>query len=491
MNEIVEGRDCRHGSRRMKHGLALVLCLAGLLLDRNVALGATVDGTVDPPLIINADLSVSDVGDGTLKIINGGTVTSGQGRIGTEALSTGVATVDGTGSTWTNSNVLYVGQGGDGTLAISNGGAASNGRGAIGETAGGTGAATVDGADSRWTNSGDLAVGFAGDGTLTIGNGGAVSNLSGQIGLDAGSTGAAKVDGTGSTWINNSALSVGPGGEGTLTISGDGTVLVGGGTGMVDLATNADAIGTLNIGAGGAAGVLDAAGVAGGDGTATLNFDHTDAAYVFTNDGTAGGTAIDITGSTAVNQIGTGTTILTGNNTYTGATTVNSGTLRVDGSVTSAVSVNAGGTLGGVGTVGNVTLNTGAFVAPGDSPGTLNGAGLTWNGGGALNVQLGATNSTTDSDLLVLTGGLTKGTVGTYTFHFSDGTGAPTLDTTYTLITFSGPTSFVPSDFAYDYSGTDPTLDGTFAIVALGGGRSALQFTSTTTPVKLQSFTVD
>src|SRR3546814_8089672 len=70
----------------------------------------------------------------------------------------------------------------------------------------------------------------------------------------------------------------------------------------------------LNIGAGGAAGILNTAAVNGGSGAAILNFNHSDAAYYFTDDGTATGAAVTITGSTAVKQIGTGTTILTGAN---------------------------------------------------------------------------------------------------------------------------------------------------------------------------------
>jgi autotransporter-associated beta strand protein len=39
-----------------------------------------------------------------------------------------------------------------------------------------------------------------------------------------------------------------------------------------------------------------------------------------------------ISGSGAVNQIGSGTTILTATNTYTGGTTISGGVLQVDGS---------------------------------------------------------------------------------------------------------------------------------------------------------------
>ena len=56
-------------------------------------------------------------------------------------------------------------------------------RGTLGFDAGATGAATVDGAGSTWTNSCDLYVGDSGDGTLTIRNGGAVSNGIGSLGI--------------------------------------------------------------------------------------------------------------------------------------------------------------------------------------------------------------------------------------------------------------------------------------------------------------------
>ena len=58
----------------------------------------------------------------------------------------------------------------------------------------GTGTVTVDGAGSSWTNSGSLFVGYSGTGTLTIANGGAVSAASGmQIALNLGSTGTLNI----------------------------------------------------------------------------------------------------------------------------------------------------------------------------------------------------------------------------------------------------------------------------------------------------------
>ncbi|HSC12596.1 MAG TPA: hypothetical protein VLC97_16605 [Rhodanobacteraceae bacterium] len=188
---------------------------------------------------------------------------------------------------------------------------------------------------------------------------------------------------------------------------------------------------------------------------------------------------------------GAGTLTLSGTNTYGGSTTVNAGTLIVDGSIVTPVTVNSGATLGGTGTITNaVTVNSAGMIAPGDSPGTLNAGSLTLNGDVAFAFQLGATASASDTDLLALSGALTKGTPGTVTFHFTDGNGAPTLDTTYTLITFTEPTNFSVSDFLFDYAGANPTLVGTFALAGTGSALS-LQFTPITTPVRLQSFDVE
>ena len=60
-------------------------------------------------------------------------------------------------------------------------------------------------------------------------------------------------------------------------------------------------------------------------------------------------------------------------NTYTGATNVNGGTLIVNGdiSTSSLTTVASGATISGSGTVGALTVSTGGFINPGNSPGTL------------------------------------------------------------------------------------------------------------------------
>ena len=98
---------------------------------------------------------------------------------------------------------------------------------------------------------------------------------------------------------------------------------------------------------------------------------------------------------------------------------------------------------------------------------------LLWNGGAAFGVQLGATASTTDSDLLALSGTLSKGSSGSFVFHFSDGNGPPAPEVTYTLISFGSSSGFSASDFSFDYTGAKGALSGTFTLTP-----TALLFTT-------------
>ena len=165
---------------------------------------------------------------GTLLVSDGGKVTSGSGMIAVDQTfddaDIGTATVDGFGSSWTNAGKLTVGGGGTATLIVRNGGLVSNTAGVLGSDAGSQGTATIDGLNSIWANSGDLSVGSSGSGTMSIWNHGAVSNDTGYIGLKSGSTGVVTVDGAGSTWTNNGALYVATAGAGTLTVQNGGAV---------------------------------------------------------------------------------------------------------------------------------------------------------------------------------------------------------------------------------------------------------------------------
>ncbi|MEX2310757.1 MAG: PEP-CTERM sorting domain-containing protein [Pirellulales bacterium] len=181
------------------------------------------------------DFNVGRDGTGTLHIKNGGEVESTSAIIGFHTGSVGAATVEGAGSTWTNNGPsLIVGFAGTGALNILAGGDVTNGNGFIGSAGAAVGNVTVNGNGSTWTNSGEVRVG---SGALNITSGGAVSSTSGYVNLvdgDPGQSSAATVDGPGSTWTSGDILSIagllcpdcGDLGEitGTLTVQNGGDV---------------------------------------------------------------------------------------------------------------------------------------------------------------------------------------------------------------------------------------------------------------------------
>jgi len=121
----------------------------------------------------------------------------------------------------------------------------------------------------------------------------------------------------------------------------------------------------------------------------------------------------EITGNLAVTKTGGGTQVLGGANTYTGTTRINAGTLAVTGSLLSSgtVLVNDGGSLSGSGSVGAVTLASGSFLKPGNSPGTLTAASSIWEGGSTyswetLSIPSAGKVAGTDWDLFSVTGAL-------------------------------------------------------------------------------------
>jgi fibronectin-binding autotransporter adhesin len=357
------------------------------------------------------NLTVGDAGTGSLLIEAGGTVRNQHGFIGNEEGSAGKAVVTGEGSAWISDGGLWVGNAGSGVLEVRDGGVVGSIEGVVGNV--GDGTVLVDGAGSRWDIGGTLAVGNLGSGQVTLGNGGVVTSMYGAIGSQGQEHNTVLVQGAGSSWTGMEDLYVGLEGNAALTIADGGRVEVKAGTLDTDVVLGGygGSTGILNIGAGGAAGVLDAATVTSGEGTAILNFNHDEANYAFTNDGTAGGTAVLIDGTTTVNQIGTGTTVLTGAHTYTGATNINAGTLLVEGSLgNTATNVADGGTLGGSGSIaGAVTVADGGILAPGSSAGTLTVGSLSLSSGSTLDYELGRAGAIGGgvNDLIEVTGNLT------------------------------------------------------------------------------------
>jgi len=319
-------------------------------------------------------LQVGAYGKGQL-FISGGKVTDVFGILGVVAGSSGTATVS--GGVWENGNSLYVGSSGSGTLLVT-GGTVSDVNGFVGALAGSSGTAVVTG--GQWRSSDTLLVGSSGTGGLSI-SGGNVSDAYGVVGQNAGSKGV--VDVIGGSWTTGTSLFVGQSGQGTLNLSYGGTVAVGEGSGRIYLGLTAGSQGTLNIGAGGAAGTLAAGAIEGGAGAGVVNFNHTGNFDL----------GASMQGVLTVNQL-LGTTILSGTSTYTGDTNVLGGALIVDGKLgNTAVDVHAGATLGGNGSIGGVVmlLDSGT-LAPGDvlpgSVGELSVGSLLLGGVGATGTTL-------------------------------------------------------------------------------------------------------
>jgi autotransporter-associated beta strand protein/T5SS/PEP-CTERM-associated repeat protein len=325
--------------------------------------------------------------------------------------------VDGVGSKWTNLTSLNVGYfspdpvnapfgpgASTGAVNISNGGQVSAPSTNIGMLPDGGGGAidriSVSGTGSSLQASGMLAVGLFGTGDLTVSAGATVASGNGIIGyssaapgdltqsglglldtsgLGANSVGTVTITGAGSTWTTDSLIVgdntstdtsgtfTGIGGgtaSGTLTVANGGAVSS---TSAIQVALNAGATGTINIGAAdgqaaAAPGTISAPAIVFGAGTGTIVFNHTSTNYVF---------AVPIQGPGSV-IVDSGTTIFTANNTYTGPTTINGGTLEVDGTIanSSGVTVNAGGTLSGTGTVDpptTTTIMSQGTLAPGNA----------------------------------------------------------------------------------------------------------------------------
>ena len=191
-------------------------------------------------------------------------------------------------------------------------------------------------------------------GTLQLGDGGTTGGILGDV-TDNGNLSFDRSDAVTFPGLISGAGSVSQIGSGTTILTADNTYT--GGTTI--------AAGTLQLGDGGRTGSIL------GDVTdnGTLAFDRSDTMTF----------AGVISGSGAVTQIGSGTTILTADSPYTGGTIVSDGALVVgDLAHPSAalsgggpILVQSGGTLGGYGSVTGPTVNNGVIAAGSAAPGFL------------------------------------------------------------------------------------------------------------------------
>jgi T5SS/PEP-CTERM-associated repeat protein/autotransporter-associated beta strand protein len=475
------------------------------------------------------DLTVGDNGPGTLTITSGALVSDSNGLIGNGTDSSGMATVSGAGSTWTSTGTLIVGGSGTGTLLITNGGAvssvSSNYGGTIGYSLGSSGMVTVTGSGSIWTNDG-LDVGFEGAATLLISNGGTVSDVNydnddynSYIG---GSAGIVTVTGNGSKWIGSAGLYV----RGTLLISNGGAVSSGFGTisgtvtvtGSGSIWTNAglfvgnEGAGTLLISNGGTVvsdNNLSYIGVDGGPGTVTV----TGSGSKLTNSGdldisfaggtgtlliSSGGALSDEDGYIGVGLYGyfdsgaLGTVTVTGSgskwtnsgdlylgyNTYSGLYPRYSGNGAL--TVTNAATVSDSN-----GVIGNSTGSSGTA--------TVSGAGSKWTNTGSLTVGVGGagTLQITGGAVVNVAGATTIGSLGTLEFDgnsiFNTGSLAINGGSLVTLgaSTFAHSATLGAGGMQIDSGGFNSTfsgvLSGTGGLAKSGAGTITLTGASTYT----------
>jgi autotransporter-associated beta strand protein len=221
-------------------------------------------------------------------------------------------------------------------------------------------------------------------------------------------------------------------GTGTLTAA---TYLLTGGTLAANLGAGAVTVnGDVTFSAAGRLNASSSLLIQGG--TLTLSGNESVNSFQQTGGTVAGGFAINsatdsdlqsgtfsgnLGGSGGINKTGAGTTTITGTNSYTGATNVTSGTLVVNGNIASSslTTVASGATIGGSGTVGVLTVSSGAFINPGNSPGILNTGDYTQVG--TYSAEITGIVAGTEHDQINVTGTVDI-TGGSLTTLFSAGT---------------------------------------------------------------------
>lgn len=366
-------------------------------------------------------------GDNSSTVFSGAissTNTSGLTKTGS-----GTLTLTGSNSYTGSTSVLA------GTLIADRVGGALADTTAVSVASGATFTAWTDETIGSITGAGNVSLN---SGTLTVGADGTSTELSGVISgdgdLEKTGSGTFVLSGsntyTGSTTVSagtleaRNAAALGTIGSGTTVSSGAALAVQGGITLAETLTLNGN-------GLAGTGSLVNVSGINTLSGGVTLGAD----SGIGT---TAGSLTLSgaVSGGFALSKLGSGTLIMSATSNYTGVTNVSAGTLLVTGSLgaTSGLSVASGATLAGTGSIfatsssNNLTINSGATLAPGVA-GTNNGIGrLTVNGNlrlsGSLDAQLAGAGGVGGSDfdqvvvngIVSLNGGsLSVARVGGYT----------------------------------------------------------------------------
>jgi autotransporter-associated beta strand protein len=140
-------------------------------------------------------------------------------------------------------------------------------------------------------------------------------------------------------------------------------------------------------------------------------------------------------GLTALTKSGSAKWTLSGTSEFSGDTVVSAGILEVDGFLNgSEINVRASASLAGTGVVSDVVLESGSFLAPGNSPGILTTRNLDAQSGSTLTYELNGLTGGTGYDQVKARGTVTLGANSVFAFTALPGINPnPNVDTFFLL----------------------------------------------------------
>ena len=438
-----------NGGTAMLSSAATVMRLDLAALSNSATGTFTVQGGTGS-LTVTTDVTVGEDGTGTLNVgsTGSGIVADTNGIIGEFAGSNGTATVSGTGSTWSNSGDLNIGQTGTGTLNIQTGGTVSaGGVVTIARDAGSVGTLNlltggilqVGGTNGLASGAGTANFNFGG-GTIQVTG----SNLTSSINAVL-STPSSTIDTNGLNAAFSGVLT----GSGGLTKSGAGTLALTGAntyTGGTNfnggiVAVNSD----TNLGTGPLTfngGTLQSLTPGGGLTLSQAVIIGSGGRFLGDPD-TMSALSGAISGPGLLTKDGPGTVVLSGKNTYSGGTAIDLGTLIVANAQalgTGNVAV-IGGVLAAdrqpINVAGNYTQFAGGTLqlkVAGADPGqydSLNIGGNAALGGTLQLISLGFQPQAGNRLTLVSTDGLVSGRFAQFENPFATGPGFSLVELLY------------------------------------------------------------
>lgn len=276
---------------------------------------------------------------------------------------------------------------------------------------------------------------LTGLGNVTLGSGTLTVQASSTSSLEGGISGTGGLIKTGNSQLSLSGANTYTGAtainNGRLIISGGNAI---GNSNAVSVAAGA----SLELAASEEIGSLSGAGaVALGANTLTVGGDNSNSDY-----------SGEISGTGGLTKTGSGVLTLGGSNTYSGATLI------------------SGGTLGGTATIsGPVTVQSGAILAPGNSPGILHAGATTFQSGSQFKVEINGTAAGTDYDQLVTSGPVV---LGSATLDASLGF-APAVGDRFVIIQNDSGQPIAPG-FSGMAEGAVISLGGTLFQISYAGG---------------------